>query len=444
MNAIIPPVMSLPVAPELERALMAGIVASPEMWRPLIELVAPTDLQHPHLCALFELIAEMHTAREPVDLITLSMRIVNQSEHMTVADLCVLCTDSPTTTSLPYYAKQVRGLAAARELYVGANKVMAALGNDPIGNLPAALVAVTETVDAAGKRLHRGDQLAAIHITDYLPTLFDEMEGRATNPDRRVFTGFNGLDALLEGSQAGHLVLIAARPAMGKSALALNMADNAARKGVPAMFVSLEMTRMEVATRLLTSRCTIPLSALRQRHLTELQWGELEATQQMIGDLPLFIEDRPSLTLPELITEVRRLVDTSGVRLVIIDYLQLLRMGGRQSDRYQEVSEISRALKVAAMELGIVIFALCQLNRGLESRKDKRPILSDLRESGSLEQDADVVVMLYRGHVYNEQEPENHAEVIVRKNRHGRTGSADLTWIGRHTMFTDREDNNGL
>jgi len=429
-----------PVAPQLERALMAGIIAAPDMWRPVTELVAPSDLQDPRLSSLFELVTEMHAAREPVDLITLSMRIVNQDDHMQVHELCTMCAESPTKTSLPYYAKQVRGLAAARELYLGANKVMAALGNDPIGNLPAALVAVTDTVDAAGKRLHRGDQLAAIHITDYLPTLFDEMEGRATSPDNRVWSGFKGLDALLEGSQAGHMVLIAARPAMGKSAFALNVADNCASNGVPAMFVSLEMTRMEVATRLLTSRCAIPLSALRQRHLTEEQWAQLDCTQEVIGDLPLYIEDRPSLTLPELLQEVRRLVDSNGVRVVVIDYLQLLRMGGRQADRYQEVSEISRAIKVAAMELGIVVFALCQLNRGLEQRKDKRPILSDLRESGSLEQDADAVIMLYRGHVYNEEEPEKHAEAIVRKNRHGRTGSCGLNWIGQHTMFTDRED----
>lgn len=430
--------MSLPSAPALERALIAGLVYSPEEIISISDLVSPEDLLIPDLSALFSLMLEMRAAREPVDLITLSLRITTDADMMSVSQLCDISADPPVSSSLPYYARQLRGIAAARELYAGATRMMTELGSDPIGNLPAALIAVTETVTAAGKRLSRGDHMSAIHITEYIPRLFDKMEERATKQDDRVWTGFNDLDDLLEGSQAGHLVLIAARPAMGKSSLALNIADMSAATGTPAVFISLEMTRLEVATRLIASRGPITLSQLRQRELSEEQWNQLELIQEAIGDLPLYIEDRPSLTLPELIEEVRKLVQTKQVRLVVIDYLQLLRMGTRQMDRYQEVSEISRALKIAAMELGIVIIALCQLNRGLESRKDKRPILSDLRESGSLEQDADAVCMLYRGHIYDETVPESEAEIIVRKNRHGRTGSIGVQWTGKHTRFNNR------
>lgn len=435
MNMVNLPHMILPSAPDLERALIAGLISSPEDIVPIADMVAADDLLSADLSSLFSLMLEMRRSRDPVDLITLSLKVTADDDMMSVAQLCDIARDAPVSSSLPYYARQIRGIAAARELYSGATRMMSELGSDPIGNLPAALIAVTETVSAAGKRLNRGDHMSAVHITEYLPKLFDEIEERATKQDSRVWTGFNGLDNLLEGSQAGHMVLIAARPAMGKSSLALNIADMAAATGTPSIFISLEMTRLEVATRLVASRGSITLSELRQRELSEEQWNQLELIQDAIGDLPLYIEDRPSLTLPELIEEVRKLVQNDGVKLVVIDYLQLLRMGTRQMDRYQEVSEISRALKIAAMELGIVVIALCQLNRGLESRKDKRPILSDLRESGSLEQDADAVCMLYRGHIYDETEPESLAEIIVRKNRHGRTGSVEVQWIGKHTRF---------
>lgn len=298
---------------------------------------------------------------------------------------------------------------------------------------------IRDTIDNAAARLRRGDQTGPEQVTDYLPRLLDEMEGRATAPDRRIWSGFEELDHLLEGWQPGHLVLLAARPAMGKSALALNIADNVARKGIPAMFISLEMTRAELSTRLISARSGLGLSELRRRNLSTNDWAKIEPAVESIqlADLPLFIEDRPALVLSELITEVRRLVDAAGVRLVVIDYIQLIRLGGRQLDRYQEVTEVSRSLKIAAMDLGITIVALAQLNRGLEARKDKRPGLADLRESGSLEQDADSVIMLYRDNIYNDMTPEDEAEAIVRKNRHGRTGTAHLSWNGKQTLFTD-------
>jgi len=430
--------MDLPQVPRLERILLASLVKHPDRWADLNQLVKPSDMGDDANRQLYELLEDMVSNDVPIDLVTVTGRLQGKDTEQL---LCLVSdySDTPPASSLRYYARQIRTVAAARDLYLGARQSVQDLGKHPAEQIDAALETIRETLDIAAGRLRRGETNGPEQVTEYLPRLLAEMESRPTAPDRRVWSGFKSLDLLLEGWQPGHLVLLASRPAMGKSSLALNIADHNASAGVPTMFISLEMTRAELTTRLLAARSPLTLSELRNRNLTPEQWEHIEETSERlhITALPLFIEDRPALILSELMVEVKRLVDTAGVRLVVIDYIQLIRLGGRQQDRYQEVTEVSRALKIAAMEMGITIVALAQLNRGLEARRDKRPGLADLRESGSLEQDADSVMMLYRDSIYNDTTPEVEAEIIIRKNRHGRTGTAHLDWHGSHTLFTE-------
>ena len=254
-------------------------------------------------------------------------------------------------------------------------------------------------------------------------------------------TGFIDLDRKLTGLHKGELILVAARPAMGKTALVLNMARHVIlNEKVPTVIFSLEMSKESLVTRMIAMDALVDAQAIRTGELTDKNWDDIIESTERLAFAPLFIEDNSAITIPELRSKCRKLKQTQNLGLIIVDYLQLMNATGRVESRQQFVAEVSRALKGLARELGVPVIALSQLNRAVDSRTDHKPVLADLRESGSIEQDADVVMFIYRDDYYNEDsEKPGIAEIIVAKQRNGSTGSIDLAWQGKFTRFANLE-----
>jgi replicative DNA helicase len=282
---------------------------------------------------------------------------------------------------------------------------------------------------------------------DYVPletavsAAIDEIEAARGRDGQMtgIPTGFSGLDQLTNGLHPGQMIIIAARPAMGKSTLALDFARTAAiTHNFPTIFFSLEMGRSEIAMRLMSAEGAVPLQNMRKGTLDSRDWTTIASTRGRINDAPLYIDDSPNMTLVEIRAKCRRLKQREGLKMVVIDYLQLMTSGKRVESRQQEVSEFSRALKLLAKELQVPVIALSQLNRGPEQRADKKPALSDLRESGSIEQDADMVVLLHRESAYEKDSPRaGEADLIVAKHRNGPTDTITVAFQGHFSRFTD-------
>jgi replicative DNA helicase len=252
-------------------------------------------------------------------------------------------------------------------------------------------------------------------------------------------TGFDLLDHQLAGLQNSNLIVVGARPSVGKTAFALNIATHASLAGTPVLFFSLEMSHLELAQRILCSEAKVDASRMRNGQLKEADWGKVSRAIGRIGDAPLHFDDNPNVTIMDIRARARRMKSRGGLGLVVVDYLQLMTGRSAAESRQVEISEISRGLKILARELEIPVIALSQLSRNLEARADKRPMLSDLRESGAIEQDADVVMFLYRDEVYNKDAPDNagKAEVILAKHRNGPTGQVDLAFVDSYARFAN-------
>ena len=271
----------------------------------------------------------------------------------------------------------------------------------------------------------------------------DQIEEASKNKGKitGIPTGFTDLDYKLTGLHPSQLLIVAARPAMGKTAFVLNIAQHVAfRQNVPVAIFSLEMSKEQLVTRLMSMEAMIDSQLIRTGELEDQDWEKLMESAAVIGHSPLIIDDTPGLTIAEIRSKCRRYKQAQGVGLVIIDYLQLMAGNGKSESRQQEISEISRSLKALAREIDAPIIALSQLNRAVDSRTDHKPVLSDLRESGSIEQDADVIMFIYRDDYYNpDTEKKNLAEIIVAKQRSGSTGSIELAWLGQYTKFANKE-----
>ena len=304
---------------------------------------------------------------------------------------------------------------------------------------------VTDLVNNAQAEIY--GVTGGVESEDYVPlveaidTAVDEIE-RARGRDGEmagVPTGFAELDELTNGLHGGQLIIVAARPGLGKSTLALDFARSATIKHDQAsIFFSLEMGRSEIAMRLLAAEASIPMHILRKGNMEQRDWDKLANVRGQIADAPLYIDDSPNMTLVEIRAKCRRLSQRVGLKMVVIDYLQLMTSGKKVESRQQEVSEFSRALKLLAKELNVPVIALSQLNRGPEQRADKKPALADLRESGSLEQDADIVILLHREDAYERDHPRaGEADLIVAKHRNGRTDTIPVSFAGMYSRFTD-------
>ncbi len=383
----------------------------------------------------------LYAKGEPVDAITLADELDERSELENVGGklrIHELASLAPTTANAHHYAQIVRETATLRGL-IRAGGEIAQLGWDRPGE-------TTELVDQAEQIVFDLSQQRArgefSHIEELLKESFERITAlyESGADVTGVPSGFRDIDRITSGFQEGNLVIVAARPSMGKSALGLCMAANlGVRKGVPVALFTLEMSKSEVTQRLMCSEAKVESQRLRTGKLAADDWPRLTAACDKLAKAPIYVDDTGSITMMEIRSKARRLKQKHPeLGLIIVDYLQLMTSGTSAENRVQEVSQISRSLKVLARDLGVPIIALSQLSRAVEQRHDKRPILSDLRESGSLEQDADIVCFIYRDEYYNdESDQQGLAEVIVAKHRNGPTDTVKLSFLRRYAKFAD-------
>ena len=426
---------------QAEESLLGAMLLSRDAIAAAVETCGPEDFYKPAHGHVFEAVCSLYGQGEPADPVTVADELRRADLLEAIggpATLISLQANTPATTNAARYARIVEEHALLRRL-IGVAGEIAEMGYSLPDDISAAIDRAESMVfEVAERRVT--DTLKPLHdlladSLDRLEALYDRGESITGVP-----TGFIDLDERLSGLQPSSLVIVGARPSMGKTALALGMAAHAAMEGrVPVLYFSLEMSHSELTQRLLCSEARVDSSRIRNGKLLESDWPKISHAIGRLGEAPLYIDDNPNLTIMEVRAKARRLKSRLGnLGLVVIDYLQL--MSGRNSaeNRQVEVSEISRGLKILARELEIPVVALSQLSRTLESRADKRPMLADLRESGSLEQDADVVMFLYRDEIYNPESPERGtAEVIISKHRNGPTGKTDLAFLDHYTRFAN-------
>ncbi len=422
-----------------EQSALGGMLLSPDAVADVLESVGATDFYAPKHELIFAAILTLYSRGEPTDAIAVGDELTRTGDIQRAGGesyLHTLTSLVPTAANAGYYAGIVAEKAVLRRL-VDAGTHIAQLGYASEGD---ALDLVNQAQAEIFGITHGAATEDYVPLTEAVTTAIDEMEAASGRDGELtgVPTGFAKLDELTNGLHPGQLVIVAARPALGKSTLALDMARAAAiRHHQPVIFFSLEMGRSEIAMRLMAAEATIPLQSMRKGTLHGDDWTKIAATRGRINDAPLYLDDSPNMSLVEIRAKCRRLKQKIGLKMVVIDYLQLMTSGKRVESRQQEVSEFSRALKLLAKELQVPVVALSQLNRGPEQRADKRPALSDLRESGSIEQDADVVILLHRDSAYDRDQPNPDADFIVAKHRNGPTDTITVAFHGRYSRFAD-------
>ena len=391
--------------------------------------------------AIFKAIVNLYSKSEPIDIITVKSELVENGNLERIGGLEYLAElpeRVPTTANVEKYIKIVDEKAMLRRLINSANELVA-LGYNETENVDTIMdMAEKNIFDLAQKKNTKG----YTPIKDVLVESFAELEKLYNQKGKLsgISTGFIDLDYKTAGLHNSDLIIIAARPAMGKSAFAINIATNAAiMSNLPVAIFNLEMSKEQVGNRILCSEAMVDSNKVRTGQLDDDDWMKLASTLGRLSEAPIYIDDTPGIYIMEVRAKCRKLKLEKNIGLVVIDYLQLVQGSGKKnSSREQEISEISRSLKILAKELDIPVIALSQLSRGAEKRDDKRPMLSDLRESGAIEQDADIVMFLYRDDYYNEDsEKKNIAEVILAKHRGGSTGTVDLAWMGSYTKFAN-------
>jgi replicative DNA helicase len=440
-----------PQEPEFERApphdmtaeqcVLGGMLLSQDAIAEVIETLRAQDFYRPAHQIIYDAILDLYGRGEPSDAVTISAELTKRGEITRVGGapyLHTLISSVPTAANANYYAKIVHERSVLRKLVEVGTRITqrgyAADGADADAILDWA---EAEVLSIAEKRA--GEDY--MPLSEIMPGALDEIEAIGSRGGQLVGvpTGFQDLDALTNGLHPGQMVIIAARPAVGKSTLALDLARAAAVKhSLTAAFFSLEMSRNEITMRLLSAEARVALHAMRSGTMTDEDWTRLARRMSEVSEAPLFIDDSPNMSMMEIRAKCRRLKQQHDLRLVVVDYLQLMTSGKRVESRQVEVSEFSRSLKLMAKELGVPVVALSQLNRGPEQRTDKKPMVSDLRESGSIEQDADVVILLHREDAYEKESPRaGEADLIVAKHRNGPTTTVTVAFQGHYSRFVD-------
>jgi len=406
-----------------------------------LEVLKPEDFYREDNKLIFEAILNLYNRAQPVDIITLKTELQSMKQLESVGGLeyiAQLPDRVPTTANVEQYIKIVEEKSALRALIKTANDLIT-LGYDQTQE-------VEDILDTAEKRIfdviQNRNQKGYSAIKDILVDSFTELE-KLYNQKQHITgtpTGFADLDYITAGLHPSDLVIVAARPAMGKSAFALNIATNAAiRANAGVAIFSLEMSKEQMTNRILCSEAMVDSNKVRTGKIEDEDWTKLAEASGALSTSQIFIDDTPGISVMEIRAKCRKLKLEKNIGLVVIDYIQLVQGSNKKnSSREQEISEISRSLKILAKEIGVPVIALSQLSRSVEQRPDHRPMLSDLRESGAIEQDADIVMFLYRDDYYNEDsEKKNIAEVILAKHRGGSTGTVELAWLGNYTKFAN-------
>jgi replicative DNA helicase len=423
-----------------EMSTLGGMLLSKDAVAVVLEMLNAEDFYYPKHEIIFNAINTVFARQEPTDVIMITEQLTRDGNLAKVGGASYLHTlesSVPTAANASYYAGIVADKSVLRQLVQSGTRITQmgyAAEGEPIEMVNEA------QMDIFSIGRNAGAQDATI-LKDAVNTAVEEMEEQLKKSKEGIDipTGFRELDDVTNGLHPGQLILIAARPGLGKSTLALDFARSAAmRANVPTVFFSLEMSASEISQRLLSAESSVALSAIRKaKELRPEGWRRINSVQAKIGDTPLYIDDSPNLTLSEIRAKCRRLKAQHGIKLVIIDYLQLMTSGKKVENRQQEVSEFSRSLKLLAKELEVPIVALSQLNRGPEQTQDKKPQLSHLRESGSLEQDADIVLLLHRERFVAQGESNGDAEILIAKHRNGEMRELKVQFEGHYSRFSD-------
>lgn len=430
----------LPHNLEAEECVIGACLMARTAIATAVELVRSEDFYKPALGEMFEIMLDLYARGEPVDMIILGEELRRRGQLEDFGGkpyLFTLVNSVPTPGSVGYYAEIVVENATLRRI-IDVGQQMQDLGYNLPDDVPDAVNQVEGLVYGLAQRRISNDVAPLKDLLIQGVNRIEEIQSRGTGITG-VATGFHDLDDLTAGLQPSNLIIVAARPSMGKSALALAIAQHAAAvEHEPAIIFTLEMSKMELVQRLMCMDAKVDSNRMRRGTLDDRDWPRLSMSLGRLAEAPIFIDDTPSINIMEMRAKCRRVASKGGLGLVIVDYLQLMAPTRRSDNRVQEVSEISRALKILAKELDVPVVALSQLSRNVEYRADKRPLLADLRESGSIEQDADVVMFIYRDEVYNPESPQRGiAEIHISKHRSGPIGKVELTFLEHYTKFTN-------
>jgi replicative DNA helicase len=426
---------------EGERAILGGLLIDNDAVPKVVAVLSPDDFYREAHRNVFKTITELFENNEPVDWLTLTARLKDQGILEAVGGtpfLTELIDDVPSAANVLHYATQVKEKALLRKMIAASTEIITRCYVDHVKGIDEFLDEAEQIMFSIGEsRIQQGFE----HIQPLMKTSFATIEKLYERKEliTGVGSGFRDLDMLTAGFQPSDLIVIAGRPSMGKTSLALNVAMNAAmEEGVTTGFFSLEMSKEQVALRILCAKAKVNLKSLRTGFLTQDDWGRLTIAVGSISDAPLYIDDTPAINTLEIRAKARRLKKEANLGLVVVDYLQLMKGAAKYDSREKEISEISRSLKALAKELSVPVIALSQLNRKVEERPNKRPQLADLRESGAIEQDADVILFVYRDEVYNKS-PDNpkkgEAELVIGKQRNGPIGVVTCHFDANYSTF---------
>ncbi|RLB73314.1 MAG: replicative DNA helicase [Deltaproteobacteria bacterium] len=435
---------------EAEMSVLGGVLLENEALNRALEFLRTEDFYRESHRKIFNALIILGDKSEPADLVTLTAVLKDRGELEAVGGstyLATLVDYVPTAANINYYCKLVKEKAVARKL-IEASTAIATRGYDG-GDMEEILDQAEKSIFEISENRMRPSYFP---VRDILKDTFKSIEALYERKElvTGVPTGYHDLDRMTAGLQSSDLIVVAGRPSMGKTAFALNLIEYAAThvdKPVPAVIFSLEMSKEQLVQRMLCSLAKVDAGRLRTGHLGESDWPKLTMAAGQLNETQIFIDDTPAISVLELRSKARRLKAEHGLGLIVVDYLQLMR-GSNPESRQQEISEISRSLKALAKELAVPVVALSQLNRSLESRTDKRPMMADLRESGAIEQDADVIMFVYRESVYCEdcksrertceKGHDKDAEIIIGKQRNGPIGTVHLTFRGEFTRFENQ------
>lgn len=431
-------ILSIPHNLEAEVSLLGSVLLDNSALDSAADRIEPDDFYSALNKEIFSAMLTLHEAGKPIDLASLytaTMQLKLLEEAGGMHYLASLTQHLPAAINIQRYAEIIQNASLLRQAIDIMNQYLTA------AQLP--IEDVSTFLDDLNQRTFqltiKNTAKPYFTLNEAMKTTFELIESLHDSSDQvpGVSSGFIDFDKKTAGFRPGTLTIVAARPAMGKTALALNFLTNAAIDyKVPAAFFSLEMTKEELCSRVISSRAKIHANNLRTGNLSDAEWNRLLSTMDAISNARIFIDETPAISITKLSAKARRLKAEANIGLIVIDYLQLMTGSGYTPSREQEISEISRSLKSLSKELGIPIIALSQLNRGVESRPDKRPMLQDLRESGAIEQDADMIAFIYRDDYYNKDSPDKGvSEIIIAKQRSGETGTIKLKWFGEYTLF---------
>src|SRR5450631_3428058 len=431
-----------PHSVEAEQSVLGGLMLDSVAWDQVADRVLAEDFYRNDHQLIFAAVAGLIERNQPCDAVTLSGHLESQGVLDQVGGLAYLgslARDTPTAANIRAYADIVRERSVLRQLITAGNEIVTS-ALEPEGREAREIVDSAErAVFEIAERGSRG-KVGFRTVKSILPDVvnkIDEMyhsDGKLTG----ISTGFRVLDDMTSGLQGGDLIIVAGRPSMGKTTLAVNMAENAALgSGKSAAIFSMEMSAEALTLRMISSLGRINQKRLRSGKLQEEDWPRIDSAMNQLSSAKLYVDDTPGLTPTEIRARARRLKrERGGLDLIVVDYLQLMQVTGTKENRATEISEISRSLKALARELSVPVIALSQLNRGVEQRVEKKPVMSDLRESGALEQDADVILLIYREEQYDKNTTlKGIAEIIIAKQRNGPTGEVKLTFLGEYTKF---------